>query len=103
MFLRRSKLGDEGLVECVMLIDNFNFLVLFGIVVFFFKKFLGFANKSRVYMYQVLRNIVRGNICILEDENLIRFLEVSRVYRNRQWDSFIFIVDGVGVFFCLIE
>lgn len=97
MSLRRSKPGGEGPVDRAMLIDNFNFLVLPGTAVLSPKKSLGPANKSRVYMYQALRNIARGNTCTSEDENLIRFLEASRVHRNRQWDSLISTVDGAGV------
>lgn len=97
MSLRRSKPGGEGPVDRAMLIDNFNFLVLPGTAVLSPKKSLGPANKSRVYMYQALRNIARGNTCTPEDENLIRFLEASRVHRNRQWDSLISTVDGAGV------
>lgn len=46
----RLGLGGKGLVDCVLFIDEFNF-VLFGIVMCFLKNLLDFVNKSRVYLY----------------------------------------------------
>lgn len=68
----RPGLGGKGPVDRVLLIDEFN-SVLPGTAMRSSKNSSDPANKSRVYLYQALRNIARGSICSSEDENIFRF------------------------------
>lgn len=68
----RPGLGGKGSVDRVLLIDEFN-SVLPGTAMRSSKNSSDPAIKSRVYLYQALRNIARGSIYSSEDENIFRF------------------------------
>lgn len=98
----RPGLGGKGPVDRVLLIDEFN-SVLPGTAMRSSKNSSDPANKSRVYLYQALRNIARGSICSSEDENIFRFRKSSNIHRNNQWSNLSFIAYGAGMPFLLAE
>lgn len=96
----RPGLGGKGPVDRVLLIDEFN-SVLPGTAMRSSKNSSDPANKSRVYLYQALRNIARGSICSSEDENI--FEKASNIHRNNQWSNLSSIAYGAGMPFLLAE
>lgn len=98
----RPGLEGKGSVDRVLLIDEFN-SVLPGTAMRSSKNSSDPANKSRVYLYQALRNIARGSICSSEDENIFRFRKSSNIHRNNQWSNLSSIAYGAGMPFLLAE
>lgn len=98
----RPGLGGKGPVDRVLLIDEFN-SVLPGTAMRSSKNSSDPANKSRVYLYQALRNIARGSICSSEDENIFRFRKSSNIHRNNQWSNLSSVAYGAGMPFLLAE
>ena len=97
MSLRRTKPGGGGPIDRTYLVDEFNFLALPGTAVLSPKKASHPAAKSRVYLYQALRNIARGLSSSQQDEEIISFLEAGQGSRNRDWDNIISVIEAAGI------
>lgn len=109
----RPGLGGKGSVDRVLLIDEFN-SVLPGTAMRSSKNSSDPAIKSRVYLYQALRNIARGSIYSSEDENIFRFrkgqqypqeqsVEQPQFYCLWSWNAISFGRINFKIFFQKIE
>ena len=96
MTLKRSLPGGLD-VERASLLDEFNFLALPGTLCLSPRKLSPPRVKSRVYLYQAVRNIAMGRASSLEDEAVIAFLEGGGDNRINRWDHLIRSIDNAGI------
>ena len=96
MTLKRSLPGGLD-VERASLLDEFNFLALPGTLCLSPRKLSPPGVKSRVYLYQAVRNIAMGRASSLEDEAVIAFLEGGGDNRINRWDHLIRSIDNAGI------
>ena len=86
------------------LLDTFNFLILPGTVPLSPKKVSPPLFKSRVYLYQAVRNIaLNDGTPNKEDADLIELLEASMCKRHTTWDRLLGQIDSADVALRLSE
>ena len=99
--LKRSRPGGFD-VERASLLDEFNFMALPGTLCLSPRKLSPPSMKSRVYLYQSIRNIALGHASSEEDEAVVNFLE-SGQRRMNLWDYLINVIDNAGIPLRLID